>query len=126
MRTALSIALALSFGVFLSPLTAHHGWAAFEAVKKVTLTGTVTEFHFVNPHSVVEFEVKDAQGKVVTWEGELTSPSHLIPKGWSASSLDFGDVVTITGFPAKNGSHFLRITKLMLANGKELKMGTID
>ena len=110
----------------LLPVSAHHGWAAFEAEKKVTLKGTVTDFHFVNPHSVVEFEVKDDKGQTQAWEGELTSPIHLIPKGWTKTSLDSGDVVTITGYPAKNGTHVIRITKVVMSSGKELKMGTID
>ena len=108
------------------PLLAHHGWAAFDSLKTITLKGTVKEFHFINPHSVVEFATKDSEGRVQDWEGELTSPSHLVPAGWSRNSLDQGDAVTITGYPAKNGSHVVRITRIVLANGKELKMGSID
>jgi hypothetical protein len=106
-------------------MAAHHGWAAFDNEKKVTLQGTVTEFHFINPHSVVEFAVKGSNGEEA-WEGELTSPSHLVPAGWTRTSLDRGDAITVTGFPAKNGARVVRITKLVLANGKELKMGSID
>jgi len=126
MNMKLFLRLALVLGSIAAPIRAHHGWAAFESETKITLTGTVTDFHFINPHSVVEFEVKDSKGQVQAWEGELTSPSHLIPAGWTRNSLDKGDVVTITGYPAKNGSRVVRITKLVLANGKELKMGSID
>jgi hypothetical protein len=126
MKTTLLLALTLAFGFLAVPGLAHHGWAAFDSDVKVTLKGTVTDFHFINPHSVVEFEVKDSKGQVQAWEGELTSPSHLIPAGWTRNSLDKGDVVTITGYPAKSGTHVVRITKLVLANGKELKMGSID
>jgi hypothetical protein len=124
-RTLLA-ALALAIVVFHTPLAAHHGWAAFEGEKTITLKGVVTDFHFVNPHSVVEFEVKDAKGAVQAWEGELTSPNHLLSRGWTASSLDEGDGVTITGHPAKNGTHALRITKIVLTNGKTLKVGGIQ
>jgi hypothetical protein len=105
-----------------TPASGHHGWAAFESRNQVTLKGTVTDFHFVNPHSVVEFEVKDAKGQVQQWEGEVTSPSHLVPKGWSASTLEPGDHVTITGYPAKNGSHSVRVTRILFSNGRELKL----
>lgn len=115
----------LMLGLLAVPMSAHHGWAAFDGEKKIMLQGTVTEFHFINPHSVVEFTVKGSKGEEA-WEGELTSPSHLIPAGWTRTSLDRGDVVTVTGFPAKNGARVVRITKLVLANGKELKMGSID
>jgi hypothetical protein len=118
--------IAMFMTVLISTAMAHHGWAAFEAEKKVTLKGTVTDFHFVNPHSVVEFEVQGDKGGLQAWEGELTSPIHLIPKGWSKTSLESGQVATITGFPAKNGTHVLRISRIVLSNGRELKMGTID
>ena len=81
------------------------------------------DFHFVNPHSVVEFAVKDDKGQVQVWEGELTSRSNLAPRGWIATSLEDRDEVTITGHPAKNGAHAMRITRIVLSNGKELKPG---
>jgi hypothetical protein len=115
----------LIFGLLSIPVAAHHGWAAFDSEKKVTLQGTVTEFHFINPHSVIEFAVRGSKGEEA-WEGELTSPSHLVPAGWTRTSLDRGDAITVTGFPAKNGARVVRITRLMLANGKQLKMGSID
>src|ERR1700689_5201752 len=90
-------------GVFLIPfmLRAHHGYAAFDTNTQVTLRGTVTEFRFVNPHSIVEFEVKDDKDEVEQWQGELTSPVHLAPLGWTATSLESGHEITITGYRAK-------------------------
>ena len=99
--------------------SAHHGLAEFDQTKKVTLKGTVMEFHFVNPHSVVEFEVKDDTGHVQTWQAEMTSPSHL--KGWTATSLEPGNVVTITGYRAKSGALYLWVTDLSSSNGVELR-----
>jgi hypothetical protein len=98
---------------------AHHGLAAFDQTNKLTLKGTVTEFHFVNPHSVVEFEVKDDEGHVQAWQAELTSPVHL--KGWTATSLEPGNVVTVTGYRAKSGARSLWVTNLSSSNGVELK-----
>ena len=126
MRRTSFIRLAMAAVLQSAPGLAHHGWTAFEGDKKITLKGTVTDFHFVNPHSVIEFDVKDDKGNIQAWEGELTSPMHLIPKGWTKTSLDNGDVVTITGYPAKNGTHTLRVSKVILANGKELPMGTVN
>jgi hypothetical protein len=101
---------------------AHHGFAAFDKNAEVTLKGTVTDFHFVNPHCVVEFDVKDDKGQVQKWQGELTSPVHLNPSGWTPTSLEAGDQLTITGWPARNGVHSMWVTKV-IANGKELKLG---
>jgi hypothetical protein len=127
MRKILLSLLVLVPALFLTPdsARAHHGWAAFvsEPGSEITLNGTVKEFHFVNPHSVVELVVKDEKGQMQVWEGELTSNTNLAPRGWAASSIEYKEEITITGFPAKNGSHAMRVTKIVLANGKELKAG---
>lgn len=98
---------------------AHHGLAAFDQTKKITLKGTVTEFHFVNPHCVVEFDVKNDKGQVEKWQGQMTSPAHL--RGWTATSLEEGNVVTVIGYPAKSGAKYMWITTLSSSNGTELK-----
>lgn len=98
---------------------AHHGQAAFDQTTKITLMGTVTDFHFVNPHCVVEFEVKDAAGPARTWQAEMTSPANL--KGWTAASLEAGDVVTITGYRAKSGAPSVWVLELSSSNGMKLK-----
>src|ERR1043166_8539014 len=74
---------------------AHHGWAAFAAESQITLKGKATEFHFVNPHSVVEFEVKDDKGQVQSWEGELTSNTTLAPRGWTPASIEQKGVIPL-------------------------------
>jgi hypothetical protein len=101
---------------------AHHGLAAFDQTTTITVKGTVTEFHFVNPHCVVEFDVKDDKGKIQKWQGEMTSPAHL--KGWTATSLEEGNVVTVSGYRAKSGAFYMWITKLSSSNGVELKSFT--
>jgi hypothetical protein len=99
---------------------AHHGLAAFDQTTKVTLNGTVTAFRFVNPHAVVEFDVKDDKGQVQGWQAELTTPNRL--KGWTATSLEPGVVVTVTGYRAKSGAPSLWVTALTASNGLELKV----
>jgi len=98
---------------------AHHGLAAFDRTTKVTLKGTVTDFHFVAPHVVVEFEVKDDAGRIQAWQAEMTTPRNL--KGWTATSLEPGDVVTVTGYRAKSGALFLWVTELSSSNGMKLR-----
>jgi Family of unknown function (DUF6152) len=102
---------------------AHHGYAQFDTKAVVTLKGIVTDFHYVNPHSVVEFDVVESDGQVQSWKGELTSPSHLSPRGWTATTLEPGQKITIGGYRAKNGAPSLWVTKIVLANGQELKIG---
>lgn len=117
MRTFL---LALALVPFAA--TGHHGWNAFDTKTELTLQGAVTDFHFVDPHSVIDFDAKDAKGQVRKWEGELTSASNLAAKGWNANSVKAGDQLTISGYPAKSGVPALRVTKVVLGTGQELKM----
>jgi hypothetical protein len=99
----------------------HHGYAAFDTRVALTFVGTVSEFHWTNPHCVVDFDVKDAQGQVRTWHGELSSPVHLVPRGWTAATLESGDKITVTGYPGKNNVPSIWVTKILLPDGKELK-----
>lgn len=92
--------------------------------KVISLQGTVTDFQFVNPHTLVDFHVKDGAGKVAEWQGELPSPNLLVRRGWSKNVLKTGDQVTVIGNPAKNGEKGMQIKRLVLPDGRELP-GTI-
>jgi hypothetical protein len=110
--------LAIGLIVFLAATAvtmAHHGLATFDRTTKLTLNGTVVDFHFVAPHAVIEFEVKDDKGKVEKWNAELTNPTGL--KGWSATSLEPGVEVTVTGYRAKGGGLYFWVTELRASNG---------
>jgi Family of unknown function (DUF6152) len=121
MKTAINlVALLLATG---AAVMAHHGLAAFDQTTKVTVTGTVTVFRFINPHAVVEFDVKDQQGRVQAWQAELTTPARL--KGWTATSLEPGVVVTVSGYRAKSGAASLWVTGLTASNGLELKVFSV-
>lgn len=110
--------LAASFMLTPALTWAHHGYAVFDRTTPVNLDGTVTEFHFTNPHCIIDFEVKDEKGQIQKWQAELTSPLHL--KGWTATSLEPGNEVKLTGFRAKSGAHYLWVTRLVSSNGMEL------
>jgi hypothetical protein len=101
-------------------LSAHHGTASYDTSKSATVKGTVTDFQFVNPHVLVFLDAKDDKGSVQKWQGELTSPNHLVRNGWTKSSLKPGDQITLAGFPAKSGVTSLWITKVLLADGTSL------
>jgi hypothetical protein len=103
-------------------LSAHHGQAGYNTTETVTVMGAVTDFQFVNPHSIVGLDVKDDKGETQAWQGELTSPNHLIRAGWTATTLKSGDHVTMAGYRAKSGANSMWITKISV-NGEELKMG---
>src|SRR5579862_4319728 len=74
--------------------SAHHGVAAFDVSKTVTVTGTVTGFRFDNPHVLLYFNVKDTDGKVQMWVGELNSRNALERLGWTSHTVKPGDGIT--------------------------------
>src|ERR1700683_938337 len=121
-KTAQLLALVLGLLLISISLSAHHGQAGYNTTETVTVTGAVSEFQFVNPHSIVSLDVKDDKGETQAWQGELTSPNHLIRAGWTSVTLKPGDQVTMAGYRAKSGANSMWITKISV-NGEELKMG---
>ena len=119
-------AAALSLLALAIPAFAHHGAAAYDTTKTITVRATIADFQFINPHVLLFFEVRGENGTVEKWQGELTSPNHLARTGWTKSSLKPADEVTLTGARAKNGSNALWISKVVLANGEELKLSAGD
>jgi hypothetical protein len=99
----------------------HHGYSAFDKNKEVTFEATVVEFHFTNPHSVIEFEERSA-GEVRKWQAELGSRIQLSLHGWKATTIEPGSKITISGYPAKNGALSIWATKILDSNGKEIKI----
>ena len=102
------------------PAYAHHGTAAYDTTRTVTVKGTVTEFDFINPHVLIYMNVRDAKGDVTKWSGELTSPNHLARAGWTPKTLKPGETVTIAGFPAKDGDPIMSIRKVYSSSGQEI------
>ena len=101
---------------------AHHGWVDFDEKTEITVAGTVTAFHFVNPHCVVELDVKNEKGQIQKWQAEFSSKKELSGKGWSAFTLEAGDGLTLTGHPAKDGALAIHVIKIRMSNG-EMKVG---
>jgi len=114
---AVTALLVLSVSAF-----AHHGGAAYDMSNPLTVKGTVTEFQFINPHSLVFFDVKNDKGEVEHWQGELTAPNKLARAGWTKRSLNPGDKITITGAVGKNNAHALTIRKLIGPDGQSMQL----
>jgi len=101
---------------------AHHGYAAYDMTKTVTLIGTVTDFELANPHSSLLFDVKNEKGEVEHWGVEFGFPRALKDQGWSRDTLKPGDQVSVTLHVAKNGSHVGAGGKITYADGKPLPL----
>ncbi len=106
-------------------VNAHHSFAAqFDRAKPITLNGSVTKLEWINPHARFFIDVKDAAGKVVNWEVELASPNGLMRRGWTRNSLKAGQIITVTGWSAKDGSNVANAQAVTLSDGKKVFAGS--
>jgi hypothetical protein len=84
----------------------HHSFSAeFDVGRPVALAGTVTKFEWTNPHAWLHLETKDAQGNVEQWAVEMLGVNSLIRNGMNPQTVKTGDLLTVTGFGSRDGTH---------------------
>jgi hypothetical protein len=116
---------AIGLVVTALPLSAHHAFSAeFDAKRPVKLRGVVTKMEWINPHSWIHIDVKDASGKVTPWMVEGGAPNALLRRGFTKTSLPVGTEVLIEGFQAKDGSNRANGRDITLPDGKKLFVGS--
>jgi hypothetical protein len=125
-----TFALVLAVSTVSLPLLAHHGNAAYEDTRTITLKGTVTQWLWANPHCVLHLDVADDSGQVVPWIVETENPTSMFNIGWTKDSMRPGNQVTVTALPVKNGKPIGRIVDVLLPNGQKLigkaRLGSVD
>ena len=105
--------------------SAHHSFAAeYDANKPITLSGPITKMLWSNPHAWVYVDVKGADGKVVNWAFETGGANALYRRGWKKEDLPVGEIVTIEGFRARDGSNHVNATNIKLPTGRQLFAGS--
>ena len=103
------------------PSLAHHSFAAvFDVSKSVEVSGTVTEVEWMNPHAWIHLDVEGDDGNVEAWSFELGSPNGLIRRGLSRATIKPGDVISISGYQARDGSMRGNVVAVTLATGQRL------
>ena len=120
-------ALTLALAMTSVPALAHHSFAAeYDHDKTMTVTGAVTRVEWQNPHAYFYLDVKDpATGRVVNWAFEMGAPAVLQRSGWKRSSMKIGDVLTVEGWAAKDGTHHANArTVTLAATGQRLGAGS--
>jgi hypothetical protein len=119
--------VAAAFAVLASaaPMLAHHSFSAeFDRDKPFKATGTVTKVDWQNPHIWFYIDVKDEKtGKVTNYGWEMGSPNGLMRRGWTRNSLKVGQVVTVEGSMAKDGSNNANASTVTI-DGKKLFAGS--
>jgi hypothetical protein len=96
---------------------AHHSPVMFDQTREVTLTGTVREFQWTNPHSYIQLLVKNDQGQEEEWSLEMGASVYLYNLGWRPSSVKAGDTLTVTVAPLRKGGNGGLLLKAVRADG---------
>jgi Family of unknown function (DUF6152) len=111
--------------VLAGPLSAHHSiQAQFDITKHVTVSGSIAKVEFINPHSYLTINVKDADGKIIKWAFEMAAAAQLRARGMSRADrggLKAGDEVTVVALAARDGSNSGLLQELKMADGREFK-----
>lgn len=106
------------------PLSGHHAFAAeFDETKPLKLTGKVTKMEWINPHSWIHINVKNADGSSTDWMVEGGSPNSLFRMGFKRDSLPEGTVIVVQGYQSKDGSNKAVGRDLTFEDGRRLFLG---
>jgi len=114
--------LASAIAAFAGPALAHHSFAMFDHEKTMTLSGTVKEFEWTNPHAWLHIVAMDQKtGKPVEWSFEMGGVGQVAAQGWKADSVKPGDKITVQMHPLKDGSRGGQYMNATLADGRTFK-----
>ena len=103
------------------PLSAHHSWP-ISRDRLVTVKGTVTEFKWANPHPMMILEVQSNDGRTEKWQVGGPAINRMEANGWTKTTVKRGDVITGTGYQFGDGQKIIRLERVVLADGKELRL----
>ena len=114
-------AMAIALVAVAVPLSAHHSWPV-DMSKLVTVKGTVTEFAWENPHPMMTLEVRATDGKTEKWLIGGPAINRMEANGWTKTTVKLGDVITGTGYQFGDGQKIIRLERVVLPDGKEIRV----
>ena len=120
MKTLLGV-VAVVLALVSVPLAAHHSWPISRA-QLVTVKGTVTEFMWGNPHPMITLEVRTDDGKMEKWLVGGPAVTRMEANGWTRTTVKPGDVITGIGYQFADGQKIIRLERVVLADGKEMRL----
>ena len=103
------------------PLSAHHSWPVNNN-RLVTVKGTVIEFMWANPHPMMTLEVQTDDGRTEKWQIGGPAITRMEANGWTKTTVKTGDVITGVGYQFADGQKIVRLERVVLADGKELRL----
>jgi hypothetical protein len=119
-RTAGFVVLAVA--ALTTRLQAHHSFAMFDHEKKISISGTLKEFEYTNPHCWLHVSAADtSSGRIVDWSFEMGSVGQVNAQGWKADTVKVGDKITIEAYPMKDGSRGGQYLAAKLEDGRSFK-----
>ena len=120
MKTAIKLVTTAMLAGASAPAWVHHSGAMFDSEKTITITGTVIEFNWTNPHSSFKVAVKNAAGKEEIWAIEMNAPQNLMRSGWKRTTIKQGDKVSVLISPLRDGKPGGSYRSITLADGTKL------
>lgn len=117
-RLVILVTMLISFGI---PAWAHHSFSAvFDADSPIEASGTVTQVDWRNPHAWIYVDVAGDEGSAINWAFEIGSPNGLRRSGWTRNTVKVGDVISVSGYRARDGSNRANLASITLADGTEI------
>jgi hypothetical protein len=113
------VVLALVFGA--GSVSAHHSWPV-SRTQLVTVKGTVVEFAWENPHPMITLEVRTDDGKTEKWLVGGPAINRMEANGWTKTTVKPGDVITGVGYQFTDGQKIVRLERVTLADGREMRL----
>lgn len=122
MRQWFSVLVGMMWLLSATPGMAHHSFSAvFDVARPVEMTGTITRIEWTNPHAWIHIAVEGAEGNVENWSVELLGINTLLKQGWTPETAQPGDVISVVGFGARNGSTSANASSvIMVETGEQL------
>ena len=125
MKVAIAVLAGVATLLAAVPAVSHHAFAAeFDINRPVKLSGAITRIEWTNPHAWLFVDAKDASGATQNWAIELVGINDLLRLGWGRNRVQPGDVVSVDGFGARNGTNTANAVSVSLANGELLWAST--
>ncbi|SRR5579883_836079 len=103
------------------PVSAHHSWPV-NMDHLVTVKGTVMEFAWANPHPMITLEVQAKDGRTEKWQIGGPAIVRMEANGWTKMTVKPGDVITGIGYQFADGQRIIKLERVVLADGKELRV----